>query len=182
MILRVAALALIVVALLSGCTVSVTGHARPADAYVDPQGSYTLLVPAEWELVAPGRSEPGEEAWFVPGGGDGDGPPPIVAVRTRSIEDDPGLILFLYQLQLGILDLGLDDLRVNSARIVTGTAGDTLGVLDCSGTSGGNEARVLYAIAINDSESVIAAGFVAPSGFEELRPALESALLTLHKL
>lgn len=175
---RVLGLALIIVALLSGCTIPVSGYARSGEAYVDPQGVYTLIVPPEWGEAAPLEAMPAAETWLLPAGSDG--VRPTVLAVTYLVEDAAGMIDVLYSAQKEILGAETENGRINSVQLVTGSAGDLLGLLDFSQTLSGRQLRQLDVIAVIDIGSVVLS-FIAPiSTFDELLPEFESSALSMH--
>lgn len=176
---RITGLALILVVLLTGCTVNVAGQSRAADAYVDPQGSYTLIVARTWSPV-PSPGDSAKEEWSLPGSVDGT--PVSLYLDTLPFEGRQDMIMFLYGFQQMLLDGDIEDLRINSAEVVTGSSGDVLGVVDYSATTNGADIQVLQVIAVGGGEQVSATLIASPSSFFAVIPSVRSALLSLHKI
>lgn len=165
---------------MSGCTVTVSGYARSAEAFVDPQRAYTLIVPPAWGEAVPIEAMPAAESWLLPAGSGG--VRPTVFAVTYLVEAAAGMIDVLYAAQEEILGAETENGRINSVQLVTGSAGDVLGLLDFTQTLNGQELRQLDVIAVNDIGSVVLS-FIAPiSSFDELLPEFESSVLSLHTI
>lgn len=179
---RVAGLVVILFVLLTGCTFSTSGYGRPLDAYVDPQGSYTLIVPPDWSPIDPGDDGSSQESWSVPG--EPGAAPSLVVLQTLGNEESEGnggMISYLYAYQELIPEAFPEPVDFNGVEMVTGSAGDLLGLVDFSTTSDGQRNRFLDVIALDASETVTATFFASADLFEALIPSVRSALLSLHK-
>lgn len=100
------------------------------EAFTDPEGRYTLTVPADWE-ARHGVAGEGIEVWLIDDGDDADGFATSINVIT---EDVTGMPLDQYvELSIANAPRILSDFELSSSEVVTGAAGQELAVLEYTG-------------------------------------------------
>jgi hypothetical protein len=99
-------------------------------AFADPEGRYTLSVPADWEAHH-GVAGEGIEVWLVDDGDDADGFATNINVIT---EDVVGMSLEDYvELSIENAPTIMSDFALVSSETVTGAAGQELAVMEYTG-------------------------------------------------
>lgn len=140
-------------------------------AFADPEGRYTMTVPADWDAMHEAAGA-GTEFWVV--GDIADDFAPNVNVLT---EDVPGATLDEYiQFSLENAPTVLDDFVLIESTTVTGPQGQELAVMDFTGAG----AHFLGITAMGAEGSVVVTLTSTPDRFEEIRDAVYPYMLTVQ--
>lgn len=140
-------------------------------AFTDPEGRYTLTVPADWE-ANPGVAGEGIEVWLL---GDSSG---AVATNVNVLtEDVTGMSLQDY-LDLSIANAGklVEDFELISSEVVTGSAGQELAVMEYTGVG----LHFLGVFGMSAQGSVVITLTSSPDDFATYRGAAYPYMLTLQ--
>ena len=145
-------------------------------AFVDPQGTYTITIGSDW-VQQPGAFVKEIESWAIAEPADGFGS--NVNVLTQ---DAPGTSLAEY-LELSLKSMG--ELDVIEQRIITGSNGNDLGMIEYEGVIPGlADDRSLHFLAtfdVRDGVAVVATlTTVNDATFDALRPIVEPFLRSLQ--
>ena len=139
----------------------------------DPQGRYAITVGADWSAL-PGVSAADIETWSIGAAGRAFAPNVNVLVQ-----DTPGMDLDDY---LAYSRTHMGDLDVVDHRVVTGSDGRELGLIEYAGEPPGSSIPLhfLAITDVGDGTAVLATFTALPDDFADLRAAVEPYMLTLH--
>ena len=163
----------------AGVTTTVPDSTAAIDGelFVDPEGSYELVVMPQW-VSSHGSFAVGMEVWAV------EEPGPFtsnVNILTQVIPSGTTLEDYL-RLSIDSAEVMMSDFTLLDSGIVDGHEGQPLAVVTYEGSPTGERLRFLGVFAVRDSEAVVATLTTPPDRFNTFRSEIEPYLLTLRTL
>jgi hypothetical protein len=151
-----------------------TSGPKGGKPFSDPEGTYELVVGPDW-VPRHGTIAAEVEVWQVAEPADAFAP--NVNVLTQVFDGDLAEYLDL-SIESG--DTLIEDFRLIDRKVVEGTSGERLGVLEYTGSQQGRQLHFLQTIAVGSGTAVVATLTAPEDRASDLRGDVEPYLLTLR--
>ncbi len=155
-----------------------TSSALAGERFIDPEGSYQIIVRSEWPSKH-GALVEGLELWAV--GDPIDGFVPNLNILSEIIPS--GMTLDEY-VELSIENAGLfvQEFELIDKQIVTAESGQVLASMEYEGSASGRFLRFFAVFGVRDDEAVVATLTVPPQEYAEIQAEVAPYLFTLELL
>jgi hypothetical protein len=155
-----------------------TSPALAGERFIDPEGSYEIIVRSEWPSKH-GALVEGLELWSV--GDPIDGFVPNINIFSEIIESDMTLDEYI-ELSIENAGLFIEDFELIDKQIVTAESGQVLAFMEYEGSAVGLSLRFFAVFGVRDDEAVVATLTVPPQEYTKIKAEVAPYLFTLELL